>query len=137
MRWIVLLIVVGFPLAEGALLYRLAAASREGAIWVGAWVVFAAMAGAMLIKHARFSLLARLGEAVSRGRFSLAALIDSFRTVIAGLLLMFPGVMSDLLALVVLLLPVREPVVANADHGPRMARRTTRRRTIDGEFHRE
>jgi hypothetical protein len=45
--------------------------------------------------------------------------------------------MSDLLALVVLLLPVREPVVANADHVPRMARRTTRRRTIDGEFHRE
>jgi UPF0716 protein FxsA len=114
MRYILLAILLGFPLAEGALLYKLASGGEGHGFWVLAWVVFAAIAGIVLIKQARFSLVARLGQALAHGQFSLAAFIDSFRTVIAGLLLIFPGAISDVLALCMLLIPIREPAYARA-----------------------
>ncbi len=109
MRFLIIGILMGFPLLEGAVLYKLAAGPTGHGGWVLAWLVFAAIAGVVLIKQARFSLISRLASALSQGQFSLAAFIDSFRTVLAGLLLIFPGVISDVMALALLLIPVREP----------------------------
>ena len=145
MRFLVIGLLVGFPLAEGALLYRLAIGPEGHGGWVLAWLVFAAIAGVVLIKQARFSLISRLTSALSQGQFSLAAFIDSFRTVIAGLLLIFPGVISDVMAMVLLLIPVREPAFLHAQH----ARHGNHPRagapeppdhpanTLEGEFRRE
>lgn len=135
MRFIILAILMGFPLIEGAVLYRLITGPNGHSGWVLAWLVFAAIAGVVLIKQARFSLLSRLASALSQGQFSLAAFIDSFRTVLAGLLLIFPGIVSDVMALALLLLPVREPALENI-------RRTVQPPTrsggvIDGDFRRE
>ena len=110
MRIFILSIVMGFPLIEGALLYKLASGEHGHGGWVLAWLIFAAVAGVVLIKQARFSLVTRLAQALSHGQFSIAALIDSFRTVIAGLLLIFPGIISDIIALGILLIPIRELV---------------------------
>jgi UPF0716 protein FxsA len=116
MRFLIIGLLIGFPLAEGALLYRLAIGPEGHGGWVLAWLVFAAIAGVVLIKQARFSLISRLTSALSQGQFSLAAFIDSFRTVIAGLLLIFPGVISDVMAMILLLIPVREPAFMHAQH---------------------
>ncbi len=142
MRLVILVILMGFPLLEGALLFKLASGPGSGA-WVVAWLVFAAIAGIVLIKQARFSLISRLGQALSHGQFSLAALIDSFRTVIAGLLLIFPGFISDVMALVILLIPIREPAFADANAVRPAERAPTRRAfapnesVIEGEFRRD
>ena len=84
--------------------------------------------------------MTRLAGALSQGQFSLAAFIDSFRTVLAGLLLIFPGIISDVMALVLLLLPIREPALQQAamrtprsSHGPRFSADGV----IEGEFRRE
>ncbi|MCW5592221.1 MAG: FxsA family protein [Burkholderiales bacterium] len=127
MRLLLLAILLGFPLLEIVLLARLA---ESHGWWVLAWVVLAAMAGFALLKEARFALVARLGAELAAGQFSIAAVIDSARTVLAGLLLIFPGVISDFIALTLLLLPRRvpEPVHAHARaHG----------HVIDGQFRRE
>jgi UPF0716 protein FxsA len=147
MRYLILLILIGFPLAEGTLLYKLASGGHGHGLWVLAWVVFAAIAGIVLIKQARFSLVSRLAQALSQGQFSLAAFIDSFRTVIAGLLLIFPGVISDVMALALLLIPIREPAfahatnTANAGSGADGRARQPQGResadVIEGEFRRE
>jgi UPF0716 protein FxsA len=120
-------ILLGFPLLEAVVLLRL---SETLGWWILAWVVLAACAGMALIKEARFAMLARLAAGLSNGTFAISALTDSARTVIAGLLLIFPGVVSDLIALTLLLLP-----------GPRVVtesvRRTRHPRTlIEGEFRR-
>jgi len=161
MRFLIIGLLIGFPLAEGTLLYRLAAGPEGHGGWVLAWLVFAAMAGIALIKQARFSLISRLATALSQGQFSLAAFIDSFRTVLAGLLLIFPGVISDVMAIALLLIPVREPATmqpqghadsnsgsraelyaatrrANAARGSQQAQTThPSATTVDGEFRRE
>jgi UPF0716 protein FxsA len=129
MRLLLLAILLGFPAMEILLLARLA---ETHGWWVLGWVVLAAMAGMALLKEARFALVARLGAALAAGQFSIAAFVDSARTVLAGLFLIFPGVISDFIALTLLLLPRRvpEPVHAHAHaRGPG--------HVIDGQYRRE
>ena len=140
MRLLLIGILMGFPLLEGAVLYKLAAGPSGHGGWVLAWLAFACIAGIVLIKEARFSLMTRLAGELSRGHFSLAAFIDSFRTVLAGLLLIFPGIISDVMALILLLLPIREPAFEQAtmrthrmSHGPGIRPDGI----IEGEFRRE
>jgi UPF0716 protein FxsA len=102
MRLFLFAILLGFPLLEAVVLVRL---SETLGWWILAWMVLAAVAGMALIKEARFALLARLAAGLAQGRFSIVALTDSARTVLAGILLIFPGVVSDLIALTLLLLP--------------------------------
>lgn len=140
MRVLLIGILMGFPLLEGAVLYNLAAGPSGHSGWVLAWLAFACIAGIVLIKEARFSLVTRLSSALSQGQFSLAAFIDSFRTVLAGLLLIFPGIITDVMALLLLLLPIREPAfqqvamrATRSSHGSRIRPDGV----IEGEFRRE
>jgi UPF0716 protein FxsA len=147
MRFLIIGLLIGFPLAEGVILYHLAMGPGGHGGWVLAWLVFAAMAGVVLIKQARFSLISRLTSALSQGQFSLAAFIDSFRTVLAGLLLIFPGIISDVMAMILLLIPVREPAFMHGNsRGVDTSTRTSTRtspsdhspnNTLEGEFRRE
>lgn len=126
-RLLLIAILLGFPLLEAVVLVRL---SDTLGWWILAWVVLAACAGMALIKEARFALLARLAAGFAHEKFSIVALTDSARTVLAGLFLIFPGVVSDLIAFTLLLLP-----------GPRFVTETARRREsrgtiIDGEYRR-
>jgi UPF0716 protein FxsA len=127
MRLLLIGILLGFPLLEALVLVRLA---ETMGWWVLAWVVLAACAGMALIKEARFALVARLAAGFAQGSFAIGALTDSARTVLAGILLIFPGVVSDLIALTLLLLPgprvVSESVVRRTSHGT----------LIEGEFRR-
>ena len=126
MRLVLFAILLGFPLLEADVLVRL---SQVMGWWIVAWLVLAACAGAALIKEARFALVARLAAGLAQGQFSIAALTDSARTVIAGLFLIFPGVISDVIALMLLLLP-----------GPRAPVEIVTRRPggalVEGEFRR-
>jgi UPF0716 protein FxsA len=150
MRFFILAILMGFPALEGALLWHFAAGANGHGAWVLAWLLFACMAGIVLIKQARFSLVSRLAQALAQGTFSIAALVDSFRTVIAGLLLIFPGFISDIMALMILLIPIREPALVRASasssgsasaprssYGNRAAERSRNGTVIDGDFRRE
>jgi UPF0716 protein FxsA len=125
MRFVLLAMLLGFPLLEVAVLVRLA---EVHGWWVLGWLVLAACAGVALLKEARFALVARLGAALAAGQFSIAAFVDSARTVLAGFLLIFPGVISDLMALTLLLLPRALPEALPARSGPRV---------IQGRYRRE
>ena len=127
MRLLLMAILLGFPLLEAVVLVRL---SETLGWWILAWMVLAACAGMALIKEARFAMLARLAAGLAQGEFSIVALTDSARTVVAGILLIFPGVVSDLIALTLLLLPGPRLV---SDSAPR---REAERSLIEGEFRR-
>ena len=128
MRLVLIGILLGFPLLEAVVLVRLGEALGW---WILAWVVLAACAGIALIKEARFAMLARLAAGLAHGRFSIVALTDSVRTVMAGLFLIFPGVVSDVIALTLLLLPGPRVVSESASR-----RRAAQGTLIEGEFRR-
>ena len=127
MRLLLIAILLGFPLLEALVLVRL---SQTLGWWVLAWVVLAACAGMALLKEARFTLVAQLAAGLAQGEFSITALSHSARVVLAGLLLIFPGVVSDLIAITILLLP-----------GPRVVKqppplRPSQGALIEGEYRR-
>ena len=127
MRLLLVGILLGFPVLEAVVLLRLADTMGW---WVLGWVVLAACAGIALMKEARFALVARLAAGFAQGRFAIGALTDSARTVLAALFLIFPGVVSDLIALTLLLLPGPRAVVETG------VRRTAHGTLIEGEFRR-
>ena len=143
--WIVLLL-LSFPVLEAIGIFW--AADAIGG-WVLLWLLLAAVAGVMLIRVERLAWGARLMFSVQSGANPLASLFATGRILLAGGLLVFPGFISDAVALVLLLIPgtwaghKRDPLrPANDDMpppgaGPRWGGVDTASKTIDGEFKRE
>src|SRR5258708_23747028 len=102
MRLVLFAILLGFPLLEAVVLVRLSETLGWGML---AWLVLAAVAGMALIKEARFALLARLTAGLAQGEFSINALTDSARTVLARPFLLLPRVHPPLIQPTLLLLP--------------------------------
>lgn len=99
--WIVL-VLLSFPVLEAIGIFWAAAAIGG---WVLLWLLLAAVAGVMLIRVERVAWGARLLFSVQSGAHPLSALFASGRILVAGGLLVFPGFISDAIALVLLLIP--------------------------------
>jgi UPF0716 protein FxsA len=99
--WIVL-VLLSFPVLEAIGIFWVA--GSLGA-WVLLWLLLAAVAGVLLIRVERAAWSTRLLFSVQSGTHPLAALFASGRILLAGGLLVFPGFLSDIAALVLLLTP--------------------------------
>ncbi|MDD5240577.1 MAG: FxsA family protein [Sulfuricella sp.] len=114
---IILFILLGFPALE---IYVLIKLSGFIGWWLLLWLLSSAVLGGWLVREAGVTVPQRLFAALQSGHSLSLALLFSFRTVLAGLLLIFPGVVSDVLALLLLLLPhpkaPRPPAAANDEN---------------------
>lgn len=99
--------------------------------WTLTWLALALAIGVWLLRREHRAFLPRLIEALAYGHAPMGVLLASFRRIIAALLLIFPGVVSDALALVLLAWPGGRPP------RPRGGRaRTTADDVIEGEYRR-
>ena len=112
----ILSILLGFPALEIFATFR---AAQMIGWWLLPWLIASAVVGGWLIREAGVMVPVKLFAALNAGHNLNLALLDSFRTVFAGLLLIFPGVASDFLALLLLLLPQPKmsPQAASRDDG--------------------
>lgn len=99
-----LIIVLSFPALE---IYTLLIAYRFIGWWVIVVLALSAMAGMALIAEERMLFFARIVMTIQNGGSPLRALFQSGRAMLAGALLIFPGLISDVLALLILLVPAR------------------------------
>ena len=99
--WIVLLL-LSFPVLEAVGIFWVA---RFIGSWVWLLLLLAAVAGVLLIRVERVAWRARLLFSLQSGVNPLASLFASSRILLAGGLLVFPGFLSDIIALVLLLIP--------------------------------
>ncbi len=67
-------------------------------------LILAGVIGSGLVRYQGFQTVLAMHDALDRGRLPLNELFDGFCTVAAGILLIFPGFLSDILA-VLLLMP--------------------------------
>lgn len=125
MRFWLVFILLGFPVLEALLLVEI---GRHIGWWLLVWLLLSAMMGVALIKEARFVMLKELAMTLQAGGSNIPALISTGRTVVAGLLFIFPGVISDFIALGLILLPHARV----APIGPAAGERV-----IEGRFRRE
>ena len=108
-RLAVILALVAFPLLEIGFLIR---AGQEIGFWRLALIVVAtAVLGTVIIRRVGFSVFARIWAHVEAGRGGLEPVLDGFLLFVAGMLLIFPGLISDSLGLILLIPQVRQLVV--------------------------
>ncbi|GAO36473.1 exlusion protein FxsA [Sulfuricella sp. T08] len=114
-NFLILFILLGFPALE---IYVLAKLAGTVGWWLLPWLLASAIVGGWLVRDAGTMLPLRLFGALQSGHSLSFSLLIGFRNVLAGLLLIFPGIISDFLALILLLLPhpkVTMPSAANDD----------------------
>lgn len=105
MAWMVLAAVIALPVVEIALFIK-------SAQWIGLLptIVAAIAAGAIglaLVRRQGFELLMRTRAQIDRGEMPVAEVFDGLCLAVAGVLLVLPGFFSDILAILLLLPPVR------------------------------
>jgi UPF0716 protein FxsA len=132
MRFVLLAIVLGFPLVD---LYTTVRFARWTGLPVWAWLAVGVVAGLYLLRNERMAFRAKTVAAMHGEQPLLRGLLDSGRKVLAGALFLVPGILSDLIALLLLALPLnlgREFAARTAAAGPY----GSRGKAIDGEFRR-
>lgn len=128
-----LLILLAFPVLEIWLLVELG--DRYG-WWVLAYLLIVAVLGWRLILDERQLLAGRMMQTLSMGGTPARAMFMSIKNLVAGILLIIPGVVTDALAAILLLLPAAEPAAGGAS--PRYSRTAAANDDIiEGEFRRE
>ena len=132
MRFVLLGIVLVFPLFD---LYVTTRFARWTGIPLWIWLAAALVVGLWLMRNERLAFRRNTVAALHGEQSLLRGLLDSGRKVLAGILFIVPGILTDAMALLLLLLPI--------NHGrfrpqPAAAGRTTFRRneTIEGDFRR-
>src|SRR5678816_493823 len=131
MRFAMLVIVLGFPLID---LYATVRVARFTGVPVVVWLGLAAIAGFCLLRNERIAFRANTVAAMHGEQLLLRGLFDSGRKVLAGMLLIVPGILSDVMALALLAL--------RFNLGPQYAPRAAgggefrRRNSLDGEYRR-
>jgi UPF0716 protein FxsA len=103
MRFVVLAIVMAFPVLD---LYVTVRFARWTGVPVWAWIGVAMVGGFLLLRNERTAFRARTVAALHGEQSLLRGLVDSGRKVLAAMLLILPGVVSDLVALLLLALPI-------------------------------
>ena len=104
MRFLIGLILLAFPFAEIFLLVDLA--HRYG-WWLLLYLVVVGLLGLQLIKGEKLLLSAKMMQSVASGGNPIKTLLGSARNMVAGVLLIIPGVLSDVIAVILLLIPIK------------------------------
>ncbi|CAA7621926.1 FxsA family protein [Magnetospirillum sp. UT-4] len=105
MAWMVLLAVIAVPVIEIALFVK--SAQLIGVLPTVLLAVGAGIAGIALVRLQGLGLLWRTRSQLDRGELPMAEVFDAVCLALAGGLLLLPGFLSDVVALALLLPPVR------------------------------
>jgi UPF0716 protein FxsA len=103
MRYLLLGIVLGFPVAD---LYTTVRIAQWTGVPVWLWLACSTLAGFSLLRAERTAFRAATVAAMHGEQSLLRGLVDSGRKVLAAILFILPGVMSDVMALLLLALPI-------------------------------
>lgn len=133
-----LLLFIGVPLIEVYLLIQVG--SEIGALSTIALSIFTAILGSLLVRVQGFSVLLRVRTLTEHGETPALEVLDGALLLIAGLMLLLPGFLTDGLGFLLLVPPVRQWLIRRfvrlvlvqpqGPIGPEP-------RVIEGEFRRE
>jgi len=131
MRLIFLLGMIAFPVVEIWILINLI--QQYGSIVV-LYLLVVAVLGIKLIRDEKSLFSVRMMQTLSQGANPFKAIFGSARNIIAGILLVIPGIMTDIIAAVLLLIPISSDAQKSEAYQTKPAANDD---VIEGEFHRE
>jgi UPF0716 protein FxsA len=119
-KWLLLAVLV-LPLMELAVFIAVAAIIGFG--WALTLLLFTSFAGALVLRHAGGSHIARVRVALGEGNFTaLQADGSGALTLLAGILLLIPGFITDVVGLLLLIAPLQRALGALLRRGQPQAR---------------
>ena len=134
-------ILLVFPFAEIFLLVNLA---HKYGWWVLVYLVVIGFLGLQLIRGEKLLISAKMMQSLSAGGNPIKTMLGSARNMVAGVLLLIPGVISDVIAAILLLIPIQQPKInANTAGGAQPNHQNTYQKgsqhaanddVIEGEF---
>jgi len=131
MRLIFMLALLSFPIAEIWILISLA---HQYGWWVAFYLIIMALLGLQLIRDEKSLFSGRMMQNINQGTNPIKAIFGSAKNIIAGILLIIPGVMTDIMAVILLLLPASNNGKHPNFHPSENAANDD---VIEGEYHRE
>ena len=138
MRFFVALILLAFPIAEIWLLIELA--HKYGWLLL-LYLVGIGWLGLRLIREEKATFSLRMMQNMAAGGNPAKAVFGTARNIIAGVLLMLPGVITDIIAVTLLLIPIKnaQPLNEPASNDPFRSSpyQAANDDVIEGEFRRE
>ena len=114
MRFLIGLILLAFPIAELVLLVALG--QRYG-WWLLLYLVVVTYLGLQLIRGEKQLMSAKMMQSLAASGNPLKTMLASARNMLAGVLLLIPGVISDAIAAILLLIPIQQPKVVMGGAG--------------------
>lgn len=114
MRLLIALILLAFPIAEIVLLVKLA---DHYGWWLLLYLVVIGYLGLQLIRGEKVLMAPRMMQSLAGGN-PVKALLGTARNMVAGVLLLIPGVISDVIAVVLLLIPIEQNRAPNQTQTP-------------------
>jgi UPF0716 protein FxsA len=108
MRLFFPIIVLGFIFSE---IYLLIVLGERYGIWLLLYLVLVGYLGLQLIRGEKQIMSAKMMQSIQAGGNPLKTMMGSARNFIAGILLMIPGVLTDIIAAILLLIPIKQPEV--------------------------
>ena len=108
MRFLILLILLAFPFAEIYLLIQL---GDKYGWWLILYLVVIGYLGLQQIRGEKLLISAKMMQSLASGGNPIKTMLGSARNMVAGVLLMMPGVITDVIAVALLLIPVHKSKV--------------------------
>jgi UPF0716 protein FxsA len=134
MRFLIGLILLAFPFAEIFLLVNLA---HKYGWWLLVYLVVIGYLGLQLIRGEKLLMSAKMMQSLSAGGNPIKAMLSSARNMTAGILLIIPGIITDIIAVVLLLIPISKPSLASATNNQQQTQYQTKAANddvIEGEY---
>ena len=131
MRLIFILAILAFPVAEIWILVNL---MQQYGWWVVLYLLVIAVLGLQLIRDEKMLFSGRMMQSLMQSGNPVKAIFGSARNIIAGVLLIIPGIMTDVIAAVLLLLPINNKAKSPSAYQSEKAANDD---VIEGEFRRE
>jgi UPF0716 protein FxsA len=133
MRLIITLFLITLPFFEIWGLFKLGA---EYGWWFFGYIVVMAILGWQLIQDEKMMVIPKLVAMMSQGGNLISGILGSAKNLLAGALFLFPGVITDLIGIVLLLIPVQASLNQNANPFQQDAHKKNDD-IIEGEYRRE
>ncbi|WP_428312633.1 FxsA family protein [Hydrocarboniphaga sp.] len=132
----IIILLFGWIALEAWLISRLT--EWIGGGWVLAWLLAAAIGGVTMIQRQGIRTIRELQMATARGELPAPILLEGLVVLMSGLLLIVPGVLSDGVALSLLLFGLRKRMAQRLGEGLAKARPDLKQPvTLEGEFRRK
>jgi UPF0716 protein FxsA len=136
MRLIFILSIISLPFFEIWGLFKLGGLYGW---WFFLYIVIMAILGWQLIQDEKILVLARVMNMMTQGGNLFSALLGSAKNLLAGVLFLFPGVITDLFGFILLMVPIQNSI-SNGSSPLSEGRKSNTGNSddvIEGEYRRE